>query len=285
MRVCTFKSYSGIPKSRIVMMIKNHCSERELANLKKTSRLLYCPIDHIADEQHLRSIGWLLRGCDAVAVHCERLGDMICKINKRVFFVEHHDKFSVVPKPYKKDGYVLWVGGFQYVPFLINHLSTLSSSLDVMVLSDMNNENALRAARKNAQKIGLNMVMVGDRVCGIPVTPWSESNQKTMMNECKSAMDIKLVSDFNQMTKPPTKAQKYVCSGIPTAVNRESYSHEYFAKRGLNLPSPSETSRWFSEQFHAETIRYSAELRKRLSLPTVAEDYRKIMSEVLTNGI
>lgn len=72
------------------------------------------------------------------------------------------------------------------------------------------------------------------RVGGHRALPWSERRQREMMRACKAAFDVKHTALFSQRHKPPTKGQQYVASGIPCALNPESYSAEYFRRRGFD---------------------------------------------------
>ena len=78
---------------------------------------------------------------------------------------------------------------------------------------------------------------VGPTAGGYAIETWSERRQEEMMRECKAALDAKATNRFNQYYKPPTKAQQFVASGIPFAVNFESYSAEYsraWLQRGIS---------------------------------------------------
>lgn len=248
--------------------------------MSKSSKVVYCPIDFISTEEHMESLGWLFRGCHALAVHCERLVGHLSRFNSRITFVEHHDKYSVPCSGYKREGYVLWVGGFQYVPYLLDYLARNAINQKIRILSDIGNQTAVNAARRNARSIGLELSLKDGSANGFEVVPWSKAEQSRMLSECKAALDVKLDGDFNQSTKPPTKAQKYVCSGIPVAVNPGCYSGEYFKNRGLELPPPTDERRWLSEDFHSETVAFSKSLRDRLSLRSVSETYLAIFREV-----
>ena len=101
------------------------------------------------------------------------------------------------------------------------------------------------------------------------------------MRECKAALDAKATSRFNQYYKPPTKAQQFVASGIPFAVNPESYSAEYFRTRGFDVASPADADRWFSRRYWEETQDWSGRLRAEASLEAVGERYRQLIEAVL----
>jgi hypothetical protein len=103
-----------------------------------------------------------------------------------------------------------------------------------------------------------------------------------MMEECKAAIDIKYTNDFNQNTKPPTKAQKFVSSGIPFSINKNSYSFEYFQKRNFSLAEPVNQERWFSEEYHSETIKFASMLRQETSIEVVGRKFKEIIDAVVS---
>ena len=111
---------------------------------------------------------------------------------------------------------------------------------------------------------------------GIKSYVWSENKQSELMQLCKAAIDIKSIIHFSQNHKPPTKAQKYISSGIPFAVNKESYSYEYFHKRGLEIPEPTDTDRLFSMDYWQEIQSFSKILKKNINISTVALAFKEI---------
>jgi hypothetical protein len=112
------------------------------------------------------------------------------------------------------------------------------------------------------------------------VQGWSVGVQRSALESCRAAIDIK-GSTFGQLHKPPTKAQKYVCSGVPFATNRASYAHEYFVKRGFELVEPSDRDRWFSKEYWRETREIGGQLRRELTLESVGRRYKEIIDKVL----
>jgi len=100
------------------------------------------------------------------------------------------------------------------------------------------------------------------------------------MRACKAAIDVKMTATFNQRYKPPTKAQQYVASGIPFAVNPDSYSAEYFRLRGFDVASPLDGARWLSEAYWEATRVVGEQLRFTTSLQAVGARYRELIESV-----
>jgi hypothetical protein len=112
------------------------------------------------------------------------------------------------------------------------------------------------------------------------VIRWSPRSQYEIMCGAKAAFDIKEFN-FHQMHKPPVKAQQFIASGIPFAVNPESYSAEYFAAKGLQVPSPKEIDYWLSKSYWEQTQAAKADLCHRISLKTVGLHYKQIINKIM----
>jgi len=232
----------------------------------------------------LRKDEGLLRRFDMIISHCERLMPIFRRYCKQVEFIDHNNKYALPEiADYKEKGYVLWIGGCQYVAYLVKWLKEHPIKNPVKILTDYENDRAREAANHLAKEIGVNMkIQPNDRsVSGHEIYPWSERLQYEMMTEAKAAIDVKGTEDFNQKYKPPTKAQKYIASGIPFAINTTSYSTEYFKNRGFNVPSPENTMRWFSKSYWEDTVKYAEGLRKETSIEAVGKKFRQYIESVI----
>ena len=288
-KMLTFTSYERMPECDCVLAIKHPWKLRDKKDLIKAKgqrAIVYCPIDYFGSSDHIRQESAFLSSCEALAFHSERLMPYFLKSNKNLYFVEHNNKYMLeVTNSYKKDGYILWIGGFQYVPFLVQALNKHRLKYEVKILSDAKNNRALQAAKQVANQINVhinyspNLSTVNEIKC----YDWNERTQQEMMQECKAAIDIKYTNDFNQNTKPPTKAQKFVSSGIPFSINNNSYSFEYFQKRGFSLAEPSDQKRWFSEEYHSETLKFASLLRHETSMEVVGKKFKEIIDAAVTS--
>ena len=101
------------------------------------------------------------------------------------------------------------------------------------------------------------------------------------MASAKAAIDIKGTDSFFQYTKPPTKAQKFVMSGLPLALNHASSPYEYLRNRSLQPATPDDAERWFSEKYWRETSDLGRRLREELSLEAVAGRLRGYIDRLL----
>lgn len=183
---------------------------------------------------------------------------------------------------YKDTGYVLWVGGCQYIAYLVNWLREHPIKKQLKILTDCSNDRARIAAMLYAKEIGIDLRLPKGvtEIAGCEIYQWNERTQHDMMAECRAALDIKMTNQFNQYHKPPTKAQKFVASGIPFAINPESYSAEYFRNRGFDVCSPMNHNRWLSRAYWDEQKKFAEKLRKITSIEAVGQRYRELLNKV-----
>jgi hypothetical protein len=283
-RVTTFASWSAPPECDVLVLVKEPPPPQFLqAARARGSRIVYCPIDVYASQGQLAEDADRLRACDMVLVHSERLLPLIRRYCPRTHFVEHHARYALPEvASYKETGFVLWVGGLQYLPYLVSWLQAHPIHHPVRILTDVSNHRARYRARVLAVELGLG-TSLSRLVASIPdcqVYAWSERRQLDMMRECKAALDVKFTRRFNQYSKPPAKAQKYVASGIPFAINPDSYSAEYFRRRGFEPASPAETAHWFSRVYWEATMAFGQKLREWTSLETVGLSYRHLIDSL-----
>lgn len=279
-----FNSFDNIPEADAVVIIKQNCPAQKIAKLKdKKIKVIYCPIDFYQEVKHIRADAPFLGLCDMILLHSERLLPIFKSYKKEIHFVEHNNKYALLEmSEYKERGYIIWIGGCQYIPYLLEWIRKHPIKNEIKILSDIDNERARLAANVFASNIGMKLTIPkGTKsIEGIDAYPWSERLQHEMMVEAKAAIDIKMTDQFNQNYKPPTKAQKYIASGIPFAVNKESYSAEYFRQRGFDIVAPNNTGRWFSYEYWKETKAFGEKLRIYTSLENVGLKYKELIERL-----
>jgi hypothetical protein len=279
--------YGGVvvpPPCDVLFVVKKRPGDGFVAQaLERRAKLVYCPIDHYDDADEIAADAEMLGACAAVLAHCERLIPLLGRYCDDVRFVEHHARYALPDMvPYKEAGYVLWIGTCQYLPFLLDWLERHPIEAEIKILSDFANDNARALAYENAAAIGRKLEIARDTpsVDGHRVYAWSERRQQAMMRECRAALDVKLTRFFGQRHKPPTKAQQYVASGIPFAVNPDSYSAEYFRARGFEVVSPLDPERWLSREYWEATRAAAPALRAATSMDAVAAKYRELIESL-----
>lgn len=273
--IVLFDSFRRIPSCDAVLAIKQAPSLSDAMRLRKRGvRLVYVPIDRYASHAEIQSDRLLLEACDLVLSHDDLLLHCLKPYCTRNALVEHHGKYTLpAPASYRREGYVLWIGGFQHVPHLLDWLRRYPVAREVKLLTDWRNPAAQLAARRVAAGLELPLQLKPGTVNGYNMRLWNEAEQLRMMQECKAAIDIK-GGDFSQATKPPTKAQQFISSGIPFACNAESTGSRYFRNRGFDLATPLDEERWFSAGYWRETAVVGTDLRRRISAEVVGESFR-----------
>jgi len=273
--VSLFSSFRRIPPVDAVMIIKQWPPLRVARALRQGGvKVIFAPIDSYASHAEIHRDRTLLEACDLVLSHSELLLQFLRPYCRRVALVEHNARYMLPElQPYRPDGYVLWVGGLQYVPYLLDWLARHPLRRAVKILTDIGNPIAAEAARRLARRLDLALDIGPASINGHELSSWSEAEQRRMMQDCKAAIDIK-GDDFNQLTKPPTKAQKYIASGIPFACNSENSVSRYLRLCGFDVACPLDEDRWFSRDYWQQTRRVAAELRERVSLESVGRCFR-----------
>jgi hypothetical protein len=283
-KVINYSSVKSPPKADVVVVVKQLPPETFIFAAKRNqSKVIYCPIDFFTNRNHLNQCGPTLRLFDGIVTHCERLNSLMKTFNHKVHYVDHNNKYMLPEMAsYKKDGYILWIGGCQYTGYLLRWLDMYPLKHEVKILTDIDNGRAVHDAMKLVHELGLKAKITVDatHINGLEVCRWSERLQHEMMKECKAAIDVKGEDDFNQRYKPATKAQKYVASGIPFAINKSSYSYEYFEQRNFSLCSPLDTDRWLSEDYWKETAKAGTVLRTETSIEAVGKKFKTIIEKI-----
>jgi hypothetical protein len=274
--VITYKDQSRPPDASVIIVVKQPPSytflKRAHSNL---SRIIYCPIDYFETKKQLEDCESVLKQCTMILSHSTSLNKYF-SCYALTANVEHHLKY-VLPSmaPYKEDGYALWIGGFQFVPYVFQWLNKNKLPIEIKLLTDYKNPSAVGRANCLARELGVKL-----DISKYDVHEWSEERQAQMMIEAKAAIDIK-GKDFMQINKPATKGQKFICSGVPFAVNDISHTFRYFKARNFNICTPLEIERWLSEEYWQETVKFGKQLKKDLSLENVGKQYQTFIKKCL----
>jgi len=275
-KVVLFRDFSQVPDANILMIVKQRPQAVFTAAAKaRGARIVYVPIDIYESEQEIAEDAAMLRDCDLVLLHSGALRAYIAPFCPAVALVEHHARYALDELlPARPDGFVLWVGGCQHVPYLIHWLQAQRPSYEVRLLTDLHNRRARIAAHVAAHEMGLSLKFDATAINGYPAFDWSEAAQDQMMRHCAAAIDIK-GSSFSQITKPPTKAQQFIASGIPFACNAGNSIAEYFEAHDFAVAEANDAGRLFSRDYWEETRAFAPRLREWTSLESVGRNYLK----------
>lgn len=278
----TVATFSGTtpPKADVILIIKQLPPDTFMAQARRQgSKVVYVPIDYFVSQELIAGKTTALKLCDMIISHSARLIPFFSP-HARTEYIDHNGKYFLDElASFKESGYVLWIGGFQFIPYLLEFLQIHPIDAEIKVLADYKNPAAIRCAERFSGPCGINLDIRGDSCNGLQLFDWSVERQKKMLEEAKAAIDIKGL-DFHQMHKPPTKAQKYVCSGVPFAINKESEAYPYFANKHLTLCEPQDTERWFSKEYWQETQECAGHLRPLLSAEVIGNQYRTYIETI-----
>lgn len=267
-----FFEKSEIPNADVAIVFKHLPTMRFV----ETIRTIYCPIDFFSFEAAISQQAKILEKCALILSHSYRLIPLLAKYC-RTEAIDHHLKFQTKEiAEYKQEGFILWAGGFESSPYLLKYIDTHPLPYPIRLLTNYKDQNAINAgvALANRLKTKVRQKSAAD----IELELWTPQRQVTILNEAKAAIDIK-GDNFNQLHKPPTKAQKYVCAGVPFAVNQESASYEYLEMKGLHPATPDDLDYWFSEDYYLKTKNLAVTLREELSLEKIGERYKEFVLE------
>ena len=267
-------------QSNVIFVVKIMPSLAWIYHQKqKNKTLIYIPIDYFSRPSELTKYSVCLSLFDGIFIHNNRLGDKIKRYNKRLFFIDHYLKYSLARQPaFKQDGFLLWIGHLEYIASLIITLRKTPLKFPIKVLSDLEKLQYYRAAlHKSLQAHGIDWTEErldngNMNLCGVEIEQWSAARQYSYLTECKAAFDTKFDS-FAHNLKPPTKAQKYIFNGIPFAMDKGSYSSEYFHQLGLNIPDITDTDYWLSEAYFNQIQTFSAKYKVQVLIHSVARSY------------
>jgi hypothetical protein len=259
--VRSFRTYRELSRScsDAVLIIKSPSPVREIM---KIARMAYIPVDFFETMGQIEEHLGFLRSCQAIATHCSRLDPYLLPHCRRLSHVEHHGKY-VLPgmSGYKAAGPVLWTGQGKYARHILEWHDKAPRGFDLIMLAND------RGWRREAA-----------RRPGVALELWSGELHMRRLGEARAGIDIK-GTDFEQSTKPPTKAQQCVASGVPMAVDRESYAWQWFHERGFDLADPDDEGRWFGKRYWEETREFGLHLRDEISKPKVAASYLDLLGE------
>ncbi|MFO0811981.1 MAG: hypothetical protein U0796_02115 [Gemmatales bacterium] len=223
-------------------------------------RSVYAPVDHYGSVAEIdQQAGWLSQ-LDHIVVHSPRLQRYFTAYSE-VSYLDHHWRFvtpdPVTPQP---EGPILWVGVHTNLEPLVAWLHEHPLPAPLLVLTNTKDlDPVVHGFPASAQ---------------ITMQTWTPANHLDALRDARGAIDVK-GDDFRQRHKPSTKAIDYVISGLPLAMPGHSSSVERLNFMGLNIPEPTDLTRWFSPEYLQAIHAWRAQWKDPLSRATIAQQWMK----------
>ena len=222
----------------------------------QVNKIIYMPVDYFKNTSDILNLSNFLQSCNLIAVHCSRLSNHLKPYCNEIAFIEHYDKLVLdKPSPFRPEGFALWTGQHTYAPLICEWFTKTDTKFPLTMLTSV---KKIPPHFKNIPKLTF--------------LDWSQSGHMEFSRNAKAGLDLK-GPDFHQQAKPPLKIQQFVASGIPSAVNRDSYTWEYFHDRGFDLATPDDKARWFSQDYWNETNQFAPQLRESIKKTNVIQSY------------
>ena len=197
---------SDVPESDVVVFVKHAPPVDLVRQVARRSAVIYCPVDCYGDAAEIDADAQMLRTCDRVVIHCERLRKYFQSYSL-VEYVDHHIRFTApVRERFQTEGYVLWVGVRTNLPPLIEWLNGHSLPCELRILTNL--EDPSRPLSPG--EIGIRSP------AGVTIENWSAERQLERTAEARAAIDVK-GTDFRSRHKPAAKGIDFIASGVPLA--------------------------------------------------------------------
>ena len=276
--VVLFRDFDAIPDTDLILIVKQRPPAAFVGAAKsRGARVCFAPVDVYQSQEEIAVDAGMLGDCHAVLLHSEALRPALAPYCSNITLVEHHARYALDElATFKPEGFLLWIGALQHLPHVLGWLECNPPPIEVRLLTDLNMRSARIAAHVEAHRQGLALRIQEGRINGYPAEPWSEAAQATLMQGCKAAIDIK-GSSFSQVTKPPTKAQQFVASGVPFGCNPSHPATAYFRSHGFELADARDFNRLLSHAYWAETRHFAGRLRELTARDAVGRVYRQIL--------
>lgn len=269
-RIEVFDDFEASIGANVVLVVKQRPSRKFMSCAQKHGvKVAFAPVDVYNSEAEIAADAEILRACSCVLVHSDALRMFLQPYCAELVSIDHHTRFSVHPSETTWDAsFILWVGALQHVPHLVEWHERVRPPCELLILSDIDDPRARLAAHAAGHELGIRLRIDADRINGISAKIWTPERQRDLMKVCRAAVDIKGKS-FAQRTKPPTKAQQFVASGIPFGANEGHPAIAWFRDRSFDIADAADWNRLLSPGYRAQTQIFAHGLRKLLSIEAV----------------
>ncbi len=269
-----FDTVTALPDADLILVVKQRPPASFIeAALERAATCFFAPVDVYQDPAEIAADAIFLKHCRTVFLHAETLRPFLQPFAGRILSVEHQGRYTLgAPAAYRETGFLLWIGAIQHLPYQLAWLERHPPKWPVRLLTDIGSAPGRLQAHILARSLGVHFVMAPGAINGFETEAWSEAVQSQWMRACKAAFDIK-GSSFNQTTKPPTKAQKFLASGIPFGCDPAHPARHYFAPRGFEIVDAAD-ARLYSEDYWRQVREISGPLRRETTMERVGAQFR-----------
>lgn len=277
MPVRYFEDVAELPDNALVFWIKRPGTDAVARSVRrKKLKVLFFPVDCFMDVDNIAEHQAFIDAVRMVCLHTRSLAPYFP--NARLAYVHHYNKYGIRHQERAPEKYYLWIGGFQYLPYILQALDHFRTFGNVLVLTDQENPVARAAATLNAARTGVNDFDEQLEKSGVEIVTWSGESQRMALMTCGAAFDVKYDACFNQRHKPPTKMQKYLCSGIPCAINDGAALRSQLE---IDVPNLGELPHAVvNGECQHQRNSYSDKLSAELSLDSIARKYLALAETV-----
>jgi len=278
-----------LPLSDVVIFIKERPELPLQRALDNACQIIYMPVDFYRSQAQLEADAPFFARCSGLLVHSRRLGELLVRhdagLNPKITYVDHPNLYGLTSKPpFRHHGDLLWIGDLLNLPYLLRWRESVELPYELKILSNARRTSigGMAMTLALARRLGVKLVVSSDRINGIPLHEWSAAAQHRMMAGSKAALDIKGgEQDFSQFTKPPTKGQQFIVSGISFAANSSSAISQDLLQSGFEVADVGDQDRWFSHEYWQHTRAFSPLLEERIKPEAVARIYQRCLKEAL----
>jgi hypothetical protein len=219
--VSTFQDKQNPPEADILIFLKFKPSAFRLAELRRTSKLVFFPVDIYACAAEIDADIESLRCLNLVVLHCQRLVRYFHGLINYAY-LDHPLKY-VLPeiRSERVEGPLLWVGKKCNLAAATPCLKKLSTKHEIRVLTDID-QDSCPAAELQLER------------SRVEIGKWSPERHVAWMATAKAAIDVK-GNDFRSRHKPPAKTLDFLASGVPVITNRGSSVELNLRPHGFSL--------------------------------------------------
>jgi hypothetical protein len=274
-----FNDLTDIDDDSLVFWVKCPLRNQEAAAvLEKKLRIVFFPVDVFLGYDHIAECSDFIDACRLIVLHSRSMARLFP--GRKIRFVDHYNKYGVSHQERQPNGSLVWIGAYQYFPYIVRYMleNGLHGKRNIISLTNFNSPAAIVAANQLSQSLDLGIDFGHLRdLSDFSIIEWSERSQRELLLTCSGAFDYKDDLDFNQIHKPPTKLQKFLCSHIPCAINGSSPLRSIL---GFDLCDILDFDTWFSGDYQNLVSRHGVALSRRLRLENIARKYVEFAEEV-----